>query len=192
MMSYLGTIFSGSSDPRSIASLAIGTVYFPAFVAFANASHFFIVEDSLALLQSAPISMRYIGWCKRFAVLIPLWILLLPIIILVGAMGQSWGWVLFFVIVAPLCQVILRSWNTVPIPSLILQKVSSNEEKNTTYGRDFRVTLCELLSLFIWTICLIFILMGQTLWGLTSFGLGILIMVFAYRRNLQLGDIWGI
>jgi hypothetical protein len=192
MMSYLGTIFSGSSDPRSIASLAIGTVYFPAFVAFANASHFFVVEDSLALLQSAPISMRYIGWCKRFAVLIPLWILLLPIIILAGAIGQPWGWVLFFVIIAPLCQVILRSWNTVSIPSLVLQKVFSNEQKNTAYGRDFRVTLCELLSLFIWTICLIFILMGQTLWGLISFGLGILIMVFAYRRNLQLGDIWGI
>lgn len=192
MMSYLGTIFSGSSDPRSVASLAIGTVYFPAFVAFGNASHFFIVEDSLTLLQSAPISMRYIGWCKRFAVLIPLWILLLPIILLVGVMGQPWGWVLFFMIVAPLFQVILRSWNTLPVSSLVLQEASSDKGKITDYGRDFRITLCELLSLFIWTTCLLFILMGQILWGLTLFGLGILIMVFAYRRNLQLGNIWGI
>jgi hypothetical protein len=192
IMSYLGTIFSGSSDPRSIASLAIGTVYFPAFVAFANASHFFIVEDSLALLQSAPISMRYIGWCKRFAVLIPLWILLLPIIILAGAMGQPWGWVLFFVIVAPLCQVILRSWNTVPDQSFLLKNELLCSTKSEKTYRDFGVFLLEFLSLFIWTICLFLILFEQNLWGCFALGLESCLIALAYRRNLQLGDIWGI
>jgi ABC-2 type transport system permease protein len=192
MMSYLCTLFSGSSDPRAIASLAIGTVYFPAFVAFANAPHCFVVEDSLALLKSAPISMRYIGWCKRLAVLIPLWILLLPIIILVGAMGQPWGWVLFFVIIAPLCQVILRSWNTVPNQSSSLKNELLYSTKSAKIYRDFGVFFLEFLSLSIWTICLFLILIEQNLLGCLTLGLEVCLIALAYRRNLQLGDIWEI
>jgi hypothetical protein len=116
----------------------------------------------------------------------------LPIIILVSAMGQPWGWVLFFVIIAPLCQVILRSWNTVPDQSFSLKNELFCSTKSAKIYRDFGVFLLEFLSLFIWTICLFLILIEQNLWGCFALGLESCLIALAYRRNLQLGDIWGI
>jgi hypothetical protein len=185
------TVLSSPFVKHPGGSLAYGIVLIPAYAAFVNAWIIFGTEDSLTLLQSAPVSMRWVGWCKRLALLIPLWILFLPIIIIAGLIGGSWGWILFFAFVVPLSQVILRSWNTLPA-SVASQEIPLHSAKTTDFGRDLLLAFCELFSCFIWATCLILMLEGQTLWGLFALGIEACLMALAYRRNLQIGDIWGI
>jgi hypothetical protein len=155
-------------------------------------SRAFETEDSYILLSSAPVSLSHVGWCKRLAVLIPIWITSVPLILLTGITGRPWGWVIFFLFTAPLCQVVLRSWNTLPIPSFCAwEGLPYCGERGCDSGRDPQVLCwCELLSLCIWAVAPCLIFMGQTLWGLLALGLEVGLVAIAYRRILHIGDVW--
>jgi hypothetical protein len=159
-----------------------------------HASIVFAAEDSIQLLVSSPIKMRTVGWCKRLAVLIPFWISCLPIIFLAVATHKPWEWIVFFIFFAPLCQVILRSWNIAPALSPFLDRRSSSQgEKSFFDGRDLKVLYwLELLSWIILAICFFLMLTGEILEGCFVLGLEVCLIALAYRRNLQIGDIWGI
>lgn len=165
----------------------------PLFV-WLQTSTIFAMEDSLQLIASSPIKLRTVGWCKRLALLIPFWFSCLPIIVLALAMHKPWGWITFFMFFSPLCQVILRSWNTSPAISLFLAQESPYQnEKKYLDGRDRNVLLgLEFLSLGILGFCAYFMFLGQIIWGCFALGLEACLVALAYRRNLQLGDIWGI
>jgi hypothetical protein len=175
-------------------ALALGffTGVWFAFKGSSSTSRVFELEDSYMLLSSAPVSLSRVGWCKRLAVLIPLWATFLPIVLLTGVTGRPWGWVAFFVVAAPLCQVMLRSWNTVPAPSYCTwQGLPYSGQRGGDYGRDPQVLFwCEMLSFCLLAAAPSLIFMGQTLWGHLALGLEMGLMAIAYRRILQIGDIW--
>jgi hypothetical protein len=186
-------LLSSPMKPIDLLPLALCTGLWPAFVGFTLASNTFEGEDSLILIESAPVSLRWIGWCKRFAVLIPLWAVFLPVVVFAGVIGRSWGWVAFFVFAAPLCHVILRSWNTLPVPSIFAwEGLPYKGEKSIKSGRDQLLLWGELFSFGIWAVCPVLMFIGQTAWGLFALSLEVCLMALAYRRNLQTGDFWGI
>ena len=176
-------------------SLALGffTGVWSALMGSSFTSRVFELEDSYMLLSSAPVSLSRVGWCKRFAVLIPLWAASFPIVLLTGVTGRSWGWVALFVVAAPLCQVMLRSWNTVPVPSYCAwEGLPYSGQRCRDTGRDPKVLFwCQMLSLCVWAVVPFLIFLGQTLWGLLALGLEVGLMAVAYRRLHQIGDIWG-
>jgi hypothetical protein len=101
----------------------------------------------------------------------PLWVFFVPVIILVSFRNFPWGWAAFFIFASSFCQIILRSWNVLPVLSL------SSLEKAVG---------C------VWTVSSFFIIEGQIIWGFVALGIEACLMALAYRRNLQIGDIWGI
>jgi ABC-2 type transport system permease protein len=179
----------GLAEPLALGFI---TGSWSALMGSSYTSRVFEMEDSYMLLSSAPVSLSRVGWCKRFAVLIPLWATSFPIVLLTGVTGRPWGWVALFVVAAPLCQVMLRSWNTVPVPSWCAwDGLPYSGQRCGDYGRDLRVLFwCEMLSLCLWAAALSLIFMGQTLWGLLALALEVGLMAIAYRRNNQIGDIW--
>jgi ABC-2 type transport system permease protein len=180
---------TGLAEPLA---LGFSTGLWYAFMGSSYTYRVFELEDSYILLSSAPVSLNRVGWCKRLAILIPLWASSLPLVLLMAIAGQPWGWAALFVVAAPLCQVMLRSWSTVPVPSCCAwDGLPYSGQRGYDYGRDLQVLFwCEMLSLCLWAAVPSLIFMGQTLWGLLALGLEVGLMAIAYRRNNQIGDIW--
>jgi hypothetical protein len=117
-----------------------------------------------------------------------------PVIILVSFRNLPWGWATFFVFASSLCQVILHSWNVLSILLLAaLENAARLGNKSQNFMRDERVLAsCEFISGCVWTIGSFLILEGQIILGFVALVIEACVMAIAYRRNLQLGDIWGI
>jgi uncharacterized membrane protein len=80
-----------------------------------------------------------------------------------------------------------------PAPSIFAwQGLPYKGEKSIQGGRDQLLLWGEMLSFGIWAICPFLMFIGQTAWGLFVLGLEVCLLALAYRRNHQIGDIWGI
>ncbi|MGB8700847.1 MAG: hypothetical protein WCD18_15630 [Thermosynechococcaceae cyanobacterium] len=174
--------------PLFMATFA--TALWPALAGWLCGSIVFGDEDSVALLKSAPINLNQVRWCKRLAVLIPLWVAFTPLILIIRLMGLPWGWSAIFILVGPICQVMRCSWNTWPLPSIRSYLGLPHNSVVSMVTRDRWLRWGQWLSIGCWAGGPFLIFYGQLMWGLLVLSLDGCLMALAYRRYQHIGDIW--
>jgi len=131
-------------------------------------------EEAPDLLKSAPASGATLRRLKRLAALIPVWLLVLPAVIVLITQGYAWFSVVVATLGASVSASILRLWNSRPAS---LGTLFRQRQVNET---DFLLTSTEIISPWLW------VMLGSglygSLWALVLLAVLLLATLFALAR----------
>ena len=118
-------------------------------------------EEAPDLLKSAPMASVKLRRLKQLAALIPVWLLLLPAVIVLVVQGYAWHSAVVAMVGASVSSSLLRLWNSRPAP---IGTLFRQRRVNET---DFLLTGAEILSPWLW------VMLGSGIYN----GLGALVLL---------------
>ncbi len=133
------------------------------------------------LLLVSPAPPERIQFLKMLAVLIPVWVLAVPLIALLLFRHYPWGWALLLVLGASSCTVLLRRWNAEFGPATGLKKRRQHS------SRDPVLRALELLNYLAWFALGVGLNMSMPVLLYASLATIVGLMAVAYLRNRALG-----
>jgi hypothetical protein len=138
-------------------------------------------EESPALIKVSPSSSSRITLLKLAAVLIPVWVISVPLIGLLLFRHYPWGCAILLVLGASVCTALLRLWNAEFIPPTAMKKRRQNP------SRDPVLSALEWVSYIAWFVLGVALNVSIARLVYISLGTVVSIMVIAYFRNRALG-----
>lgn len=143
----LGLASVGGTQMIALGSLlTMGTVLIGTQFATALTITALSAEEAPDLLKSSPISGTKVRQIKLLAALIPSWLLVTPLFVFMGFHKMTLILPILVFLGATTCTVILRLWNTRPIP---LAQLMGRKRENLP-SADIWLSIAEIITNFAW------------------------------------------
>jgi ABC-2 type transport system permease protein len=181
LVPLVGSVFQPGEPTAESGAMLPGVIVVMAMAvttALANLS--ICGEEAPELLQAAPVAAGQLRFLKLLAVLIPTWVVMVPLVVLLALQGTPGLALGMVVVVVTVATALLRLWNGKPVPAAGLRRGRLNPSRD------------RVLSLLEWAnygICLVLglqLTLAITGLGIIALALLGLLMAGAYGRYRQL------
>ncbi|MBC7883214.1 MAG: hypothetical protein H7Y37_18140 [Anaerolineae bacterium] len=170
-----------------VSLLTMGTVLIGSQFATALTIMSVSAEEAPDLLKSSPISGVRIRQFKLLAALIPSWLLVTPLFVFMGFQKMPLILPVLVFLGATTCTVILRLWNTRPIP---LAQLMGRKRENLP-SADIWLSTGEVIANFAWLTAAFFVPTSNWPFGGIPLAIIALIGVASYFRSRVIGTSIG-
>lgn len=145
LVPFFGSALRPDPEDQFFANILLGLVGLIAVSLTIGLANLAICgEESPALIKVSPSSSSRITLLKLAAVLIPVWVISVPLIGLLLFRHYPWGWAILLVLGASVCTALLRLWNAEFIPPTAMKKRRQNP------SRDPVLSALEWVSYIAW------------------------------------------
>jgi ABC-2 type transport system permease protein len=182
LVPFFGSALRPDPEDQFFANILLGMVGLIAVSLTIGLANLAICgEESPTLIKVSPASSGRITVLKLAAVLIPVWVISVPLIALLLFRHYPWGWAMLLVLGASICTALLRLWNAEFIPPTAMKKRRQNP------SRDPVLSALEWVSYIAWFV--LGVALNVSIARLIYISLGVVVgmMVVAYFRNRALG-----
>jgi ABC-2 type transport system permease protein len=177
----------GTQRIALVSLLSMGTVLIGSQFATALTLIAVSAEEAPDLLQSSPVSGGKIRQLKLLSTLIPSYLLVTPLFIFMVFQNISPLLSILVFTGAITFAVILRLWNTRPIP---LAQLMGRKRENLP-SADIWLSLAEIIANFAWLAAAYFIPTSNWLFGCIPLGIIAVIVAVSYARSRIIGTTLG-